>query len=438
MDDSGFESEIFYSDSETEDIIPFSYEPLSYHNNNNVTIAFQNHENNQPSLQEINVIPTASQDLDDLLHVMENMMTDAVDVDAVARDVRDLETPEDPGANPCTIEGCFCREDHWEQYQQDEPRSSGSDEFSSICNELTKACGNQEKPHKETSTEEKETQTEVQEGDDERTYDGENVLMTFSNEQVTRMMEKHDKLQAEALVRENEEKKKNEELMNKNDQLWEENIRMADECRRIENYYAEIDDDQKRRIHELEMELRATKNIVEKNIVREQTRTVEIQKLHLKLQQCRDENIRARSALDKEKKISQKRFNELYNKENIFASHNGEASTSNTMATFSFGKPSGAAGGSTFGDNNQKYGSDGFPARPMFGARNSFGFGQPRGFGASSEDGFGASTSQGQAFRPNFGHIKDDKSETEKMWNRDKKESKPVKSEWKNKTKRMM
>jgi hypothetical protein len=207
IDDSGFESEdqIFYSDEESElsfEILPF--ENIEHHHNN-LQLAFMQNiipiENNPLRLQDHSDILQVSEDLDQLLDVMENQAR--VDPTEQHEDLmRALETPVVCTEERCTIRGCVCEENKWGTKNPN--YSDVSEDFAQLCDSLETACA-QEQPRTSTPiprTAEKECQTEIQDGHDERIYDGEETLMKFTNEQVYRIIAKNDKFREETLVKE--------------------------------------------------------------------------------------------------------------------------------------------------------------------------------------------------------------------------------------------
>ncbi len=115
IDHSGFDSEdqIFYSDEESElsfEILPF--ENIG-HYNNNLQLAFMQNtlpvENNPLQLQDHSDILQVSEDLDQLLDVME----DQARINPMEQHenlMRDLETAVACTEERCTIRGCACEE----------------------------------------------------------------------------------------------------------------------------------------------------------------------------------------------------------------------------------------------------------------------------------------------------------------------------------------
>jgi hypothetical protein len=207
IDDSGFESEdqMFYSDTESDsdyEILPINdIEPQINH----LSVSFMqiniSVENNPLLLQDHHDILQISEDLDQLLDVMEEQAR-LNPMEQHKNQMRDLETPEPCREEQCTIRGCICEENKRETGVHN--FSNISDDFNALCDNLEAAC---EQEQHRTSTPiarsaDKECQTETQEGNDEQIYDGEMMLMQFSNEQVQRMIAKHDKFREEALIKE--------------------------------------------------------------------------------------------------------------------------------------------------------------------------------------------------------------------------------------------
>jgi hypothetical protein len=187
IEDSGFESEdqIFYSDEESErsfEIIPS--ENIG-HYNNNLQLAFMQNiipiENNPLQLQDHSDILQISEDLDQLLDVMENQAREDP-MEQHENLMRDLETPLACTEEMCTTRGCPCEEIKWGTKDPND-YSAVSEDFAQLCENIETACA-QEQPRTSTPiprAADKEFQTEPQDGDDERIYDGEMTLMRFSN-----------------------------------------------------------------------------------------------------------------------------------------------------------------------------------------------------------------------------------------------------------------
>ena len=118
IEDSGFESEdqIFYSDAESE----LSFEILQIENighyNNNLQLAFmQNNlpvEINPSQFQDHQDILQISEDLDQLLDVMENQAMENP-VEQHENLMRDLETPVGCTNEMCTTRECPCEDMKW-------------------------------------------------------------------------------------------------------------------------------------------------------------------------------------------------------------------------------------------------------------------------------------------------------------------------------------
>jgi hypothetical protein len=356
IEDSGFESEdqIFYSDEESElsfEILPF--ENIG-HYNNNLQLAFMQNiipiENNPLQLQDHSDILQVSEDLDQLLDVMENQAR--VDPMEQHEDLmRDLETPVACTEERCTIKGCPCEDRKWGTKDPND-YSDVSEDFAQLCDNLETACA-QEQPRTSTPiprAADKECQTKQQDGDDERIYDGEETLMRFSNEQVYRIITKNDKFREKTLVKEQNMMAKYEETSEKCQKYYNEAQALREEMNRMREIHVEQLINLDAMIRTKDLELRAARKIIEDNITKTQKQTSDLHNMRIRMQKLQDENMRQRNAHDREKRLGQRRANEFYNSEHrIRAQHpeevyrfnslpqrlNEEATTS-TMSNFSF------------------------------------------------------------------------------------------------------
>jgi hypothetical protein len=368
IEDSGFESEdqIFYSDAESE----LSFEILQIENighyNNNLQLAFMQNflpiENNPIQLQDHQDILQISEDLDQLLDVMENQAMENQTVENQATEnpveqhenlMRDLETPVGCTDEMCTTRGCPCEEMKWGT-KDPHNYSAISEDFEKLCNNIETACAN-EQPRTSTPiplATDKGCQTEPQDGDDERIYDGELTLMRFSNEQVHRMLQKHDKFREETLVREQVLKEKYEKAYEKCQDYYNETQALLQEINSMKVVHVEQLITFDAMVRTKDLELRAARKIIEENITKSQKQTDEMHNMKIRMQKLQDENMRQRNAHEREKRLGQRKTNEFYNSERrIRAQHpegrfrfnnipqmlNEEASTSR-MNSFSFQK----------------------------------------------------------------------------------------------------
>jgi hypothetical protein len=329
IEDSGFESEdqIFYSDEESE----LSFEILHFENighyNNNLQLAFMQNtlpiENNPLQLQDHRDILQISEDLDQLLDVMENQARE----DPVERHenlMRDLETPVTCTEERCSIRGCICEETKWGT--KDPNYSDVSEDFAQLCDSLETACAH-EQPRTSTPiprATDKECQTEPQDGDDERIYDSEMTLMRFSNEQVRRIIQKNDKFREEALVKEQDMKAKYEETSEKCQEYYNEAQAFLMEINRIKEVHVEQLINFDALVRTKDLELRAARKIIEENISKSQKQANDLHNMRIRMQKLQDENMRQRNAQEREKRLGQRRANEFYNSERRIEAQNPE------------------------------------------------------------------------------------------------------------------
>ena len=363
IDDSGFESEdqIFYSDAESE----LSFEILQIENighyNNNLQLAFmQNNlpvEINPSQFQDHQDILQISEDLDQLLDVMENQAMENP-VEQHENLMRDLETPVGCTDEMCTTRGCPCEEMKWGTKDPND-YSAVSEDFEKLCDTIETACAN-EQPRTSTPiprATDKECQTEPQDGDDERIYDGNMTLMRFSNEQVHRIMQKHDKFREETLVKEQAMKEKYEETSERCREYYNETQVLLQEINRMKVVHVEQLINFDALVRTKDLELRAARKIIEDNITKSQKQADDMHNMRIKMQKLQDENMRQRNAQEREKRLGQRRANEFYNSErriraqnpegglrfnNIPQMLNEEAGTSR-MSDFSFQRQGGEA-----------------------------------------------------------------------------------------------
>jgi hypothetical protein len=340
IEDSGFESEdqIFYSDAESE----LSFEILQIENighyNNNLQLAFM--QNNLPieinplQLQDHQDILQISEDLDQLLDVMENqaMENQVVESQAMQNPVeqhenlmRDLETPVGCTEEMCTTRGCPCEEMKWGT-KDPHNYSAISEDFEKLCDNIETACASE---HQRTSTPIPRTmdqgcQTEPQDGDDERIYDGEMSLIHFSNEQVGRMLQKHDKFREETLVREQAMREKYEETYEKCQEYYNETQALLQENNNMKVMHVEQLITFDALVRTKDLELRAARKIIEDNITKSQKHAEEMHNMKIRMQKLQDENMRQRNAHEREKRLGQRRTNEFYNSERRIRAQNPE------------------------------------------------------------------------------------------------------------------
>jgi hypothetical protein len=363
IEDSGFESEdqIFYSDEESElsfEILPF--ENIG-HYNNNLQLAFMQNvipvENNPLQSQDHSDILQISEDLDQLLDVMENQAREDP-VEQHENLMRDLETPLACTEEMCTTRGCPCEEIKWGTKDPND-YSAVSQDFAQLCETIETACA-QEQPRTSTPiprAADKECQTEPQDGDDERIYDGEMTLMRFSNEQVHRIIQKNDKFREETLVKEKEMKQKYDETSERCQEYYNKAQALIVEMNRMREVHVEQLINLDAMIRTKDLEIKAARKIIKKNITKSQKQTNDLHNMRIRMQKLQDENMRQRNAQEREKRLGQRRANEFYNSErriraqnpeevfrfnNIPQRLNEEASTS-TMNSFSFQRQGGEA-----------------------------------------------------------------------------------------------
>jgi hypothetical protein len=330
IEDSGFESEdqIFYSDVESE----LSFEILHIENighyNNNLQITFMQNslpiENNPLQLQDHQDILQISEDLDQLLDVMENQAMENP-VEQHENLMRNLETPVGCANEMCTTRGCPCEEIKWGTKDPND-YSAVSEDFEKLCDTIETACAN-EQPRTSTPiprTAEKECQTEPQDGDDERIYDGEMTLMRFSNEQVARIMQKHDKFREETLVKEQAMREKYEETSERCREFYSESQTLLQEINRMKIVHVEQLINFDALVRTKDLELRAARKIIEENIRKSQKQADDMHNMKIRMQKLQDENMRQRNAQDREKRLGQRRANEFYNSERRIRAQNPE------------------------------------------------------------------------------------------------------------------
>jgi hypothetical protein len=340
IEDSGFESEdqIFYSDVESE----LSFEILQIenigHNNNNLQLAFMQNslpiEINPLQLQDHQDILQISEDLDQLLDVMENQAMEKQTVENQEMEnhveqhrnlMRDLETPVGCTDEMCTTRGCPCEEIKWGTKDPND-YSAVSEDFEKLCDTIETACAN-EQPRTSTPiprAADKECQTEPQGGDDERIWDGEETLMRFSNEQVHRIMQKHDKFREETLVKEQAMKEINEETSERCREFYNETQTLLQEINRMKVVHVEQLINFDALVRTKDLELRAARKIIEENIRKSQKQEDEMHIMKIRMQKLQDENMRQRNAQDREKRLGQRRANEFYNSERRIRAQNPE------------------------------------------------------------------------------------------------------------------
>jgi hypothetical protein len=340
IDDSGFESEdqIFYSDEESE----LSFEILHFenieHHHNNLQLDFMRDitpiENNHLQLQDHSDILQVSEDLDQLLGVMENqarmdpteqhedqlldVMEDQARMDPTGQHedlMRALETPVVCAEERCTIRGCVCEENRWGTKNPN--YSDVSEDFAQLCDSLETACA-QEQPRTSTPIPrktEKECQTETQEGHDERIYDGEETLMKFTNEQVYRIIAKNDKFREETFVKEQNMKAMCDEANEKCQAYCSETQALKEEMNRMREIHVGQLINLDAMLRTKDLELRAARTIIENNIAKSQQQTSELHNMRVRMQRLQDENMRQRNAQDRERRLGQRRANQFYNSE---------------------------------------------------------------------------------------------------------------------------
>jgi hypothetical protein len=330
IEDSGFESEdqIFYLDEESE----LSFEILHFenigHNNNNLQLAFMQNslpnENNPLQLQDHHDILQISEDLDQLLDVMENQAMENP-VEQHENLMRDLETPVGCTDEMCTTRGCPCEEMKWGTKDPND-YSAVSEDFEKLCDTIKTACAN-EQPRTSTPiprATDKECQTEPQDGDDERIYDGEMTLMRFSNEQVHRIIQKNDKFREETLVKEQAMKEKYEEINERCQKYYNETQALLQEINRMKVVHVEQLINFDALVRTKDLEVRAARKIIEENITKSQKQTDDMQNMTIRMQKLQDENMRHRNAQEREKRLGQRRANEFYNSESRIRAQNTE------------------------------------------------------------------------------------------------------------------
>ncbi len=330
------------------------------HYNNNLQLAFMQNslpdENNPLQLQDHHDILQISEDLDQLLDVMENQaIKDPVEQHENL--MRDLETPVTCTEERCSIRGCICEET--KLGTKDPNYSDVSEDFAQLCDSLETACAH-EQPRTSTPiprATDKECQTEPQDGDDERIYDGEMTLMRFSNEQVHRIIQKNDKFREETLVKEQAMKEKYEETSERCQEYYNEAQALLQEINRMKEVHVEQLINFDALVRTKDLELRAARKIIEENITKSQKQANDMHNMRIRMQRLQDENMRQRNAQEREKRLGQRRANKFYNSErriraqnpegglrfnNIPQMLNEEASTS-TMNNFSFQRQGGEA-----------------------------------------------------------------------------------------------
>jgi hypothetical protein len=330
IEDSGFESEdqIFYSDVESE----LSFEILHFENighyNNNLQLAFMQNslpnENNPLQLQDHQAILQISEDLDQLLDVMENQAMENP-VEQHGNLMRDLETPVGCTEEMCTTRGCPCEEMKWGA-KDPHNYSAVSEDFEKLCDNIETACAN-EQPRTSTPiprATDKECQTEPQDGDDERIYDGNMTLMRFSNEQVHRMIQKNDKFREETLVRQQAMKEKYKETSERCREYYNETQALLQEINSMKVAHVEQLITFDALVRTKDLELRAARKIIEENITKSQKQADEMHNMRIRMQKLQDENMRQRNAQEREKRLGQRKTNEFYNSERRIRAQNPE------------------------------------------------------------------------------------------------------------------
>jgi hypothetical protein len=167
-------------------------------------------------------------------------------------------------------------------------------------------------------------QTEPQDGDDERIYDGEMSLIHFSNEQVGRMLQKHDKFKEETLVREQAMREKYEETYEKCQEYHNETQALLQENNNMKVMHVEQLITFDALVRTKDLELRAARKIIEDNITKSQKHAEEMHNMKIRMQKLQDENMRQRNAHEREKRLGQRRTNEFYNSERRIRAQNPE------------------------------------------------------------------------------------------------------------------
>jgi hypothetical protein len=305
INDSGFESEdqIFYSDTESES--DFEILPINNvgHNNNNLQQAFLQHipiENNVLQVQDHSDILQISEDLDQLMEAME----DQARMDPMREHEEMMQHLVLPGPRcrqECGVQGSICEEPGQIVQMLNLNYSKISDEFESLCDNLESVCEIQQ-PRTSTPIPYKrnmECQTEPQDGDDERLYDGELNLMSFSNEQVHRIITKHDLECERYMERELNITQLYTEANNKCHQYYSEILTLREQLVVLDNKARRDLQDAQKTIDDIS---KITEN-----------QDTEIRTMKQKMEQMKDENARIRNIHERERKNEQRRTNEFYN-----------------------------------------------------------------------------------------------------------------------------
>jgi hypothetical protein len=225
----------------------------------------------------------------------------------------------------CTTRGCPCEEMKWGTKDPND-YSAVSEDFEKLCDTIETACAN-EQPRTSTPiprATDKECQTEPQDGDDERIWDGEMTLMRFSNEQVHRIMQKHDKFREETLVKEQAMKEKYEETSERCREYYNETQVLLQEINRMKVVHVEQLINFDALVRTKDLELRAARKIIEDNITKSQKQADDMHNMRMRMQKLQDENMRQRNAQDREKRLGQRRANEFYNSERRIRAQNPE------------------------------------------------------------------------------------------------------------------
>ncbi len=298
------------------------------HYNNNLQLAFMQNflpnENNPLQLQDHHDILQISEDLDQLLDVMENQAMENP-VEQHENLMRDLETPVGCADEMCTTRGCPCEEIKWGTKDPND-YSAVSEDFEKLCDTIETACAN-EQPRTSTPiprATDKGCQTEPQNGDDERIYDGEMTLMLFSNEQVQRIIQKNDKFREETLVKEQAMKEKYEETSERCQEYYNEAKALIQEINRMKEVHVEQLINFDALVRTKDLELRAARKIIEENITKSQKHANDMHNMRIRMQKLQDENMRQRNAQEREKRLGQRRANEFYNSERRIRAQNPE------------------------------------------------------------------------------------------------------------------
>jgi hypothetical protein len=158
--------------------------------------------------------------------------------------------------------------------------------------------------------------------------------MKFTNEQVYRIIAKNGKFREETFLKEQNMKAECDEANKKCQTYYSETQALREEMNRMREIQVEQLINLDAIIRTKDLELGAARIIIENNITKTQRQTSELHNMRIRMQRLQDENMRQRNAHDREKRLEQRRANELYN-----SGHRIRAQHAEEMYRFNSGPP---------------------------------------------------------------------------------------------------